>query len=214
MRTLPSHRPGVTFIELLLFIAILAMSSVMMLPLLFSGTENRLLQETISLVEHNGTQILQTLGQQVRHAERVIDPSLGGAKTVLALQTSSGATSPTIFGVSSGSFMMIQHTARQVISSPQVAVENFRVTNTSQSGSRQSVKVSFRISRSIRLAATRSYVQDFEALYTLYPRDRPTGGACGTGACGLPGCSDSTHYAWQVCEAGACLTATDGMVCN
>lgn len=214
MRWLRSRRPGVTFIELLLFLAIVSMAGIMLLPLFFRATENRLLQETISVVEHNGTQILQTLAQHVRHAERIVDPGSGGSKSVLALQTSSGSTNPTIFGVSSGSFIMVQHTLRQTISSPQVAVTDFRARNTSASATRQSVEVSFKVSRSIRLEGPRLYTQVFSATYDKYPDDATTGGTCGAGSCAGPACVNALTYGWQVCSAGACQNASTDLTCQ
>ncbi len=203
-------RPGLTLIELLLFVAIFAVVAMSTIPLFFASTEDRLLQQTVSIVEQNGTQILQTIGASVRQSERVILPARQGTGTLLHLQTGSGTSNPTIIGVSSGALIMVQHTDRQVISSTQVAVSNFSVRNTSTSDSRPSIYVRFTLSRTIRLQAPRSYVKTFEGVFTLPPTDLPVGNACG---CALPGCGDSQTYVWQVCEAGTCLTASTPLQC-
>lgn len=205
-----TFRKGTTLIELLIFIAILAIVSVAVLPLLFAATEDRLLQQTISLVEQNGAQLLQTIGNEARHAERVISPALGATGSILTLQTSSGSTSPTIVGFATGALVLVRRTAKQTLSSTQVAIGDFSVRNTSTSVSRQSVMVSFTVSRTIRLQAPRTFSRTFEALFTLYPDDRPHAEAC---TCAVPGCAGNGTYVWQVCEMGSCLTAQTALQC-
>ncbi len=190
--------------------AILAVVGVSMLPLLFSATEDRLLQQTVSTVEQNGVQLLQTIGYQVRSAERIIAPASRDQGSVLTLQTGSGTTNPTIIGISSGALMLIQGAIRQMISSPQVAVESFAVQNTSTSDSRGSVLVRFRLSRTIRLQAPRRYGQSFEGVFTTFPDDTLQGDDC---QCAQPGCASASLYVWQVCASGACQTAQTQLQC-
>jgi len=195
------RRPGVTFVEVLLFVAILSMVAGLVMPLLFNATENRLLQETIGIVEGNGVQILQKIGQEVRQAERILDPAPNITKSVLLLQTASGTTNPTMFGVSSGILLMVHRNEKQTISSSQVAVEDFHIRNTSASDSRQSVYVTFKLIRTIRLSAPHFYTKNFEALITLYPTDILRGGECNDIA---PACEGLGIYAWRVCDSPAC----------
>ena len=130
--------------------------------------------------------------------------------SVLALQTGSGATNPTLIGLSSGAIVIVEHKTRETVSSPQVAVQDFIVRNTSTSAGRQSLQISFRIARTIRLQMPHSYTQYFEAGIALLPDDETTGAACG---CELPACSGANRYQWQVCETGVCLTATTPLQC-
>lgn len=213
MKMYPSlrrHRSGTTLVELLLYIAILAVVSVMILPLLFAATEARLLQQTESLVEQNGTQVLQVIARRVQAAERVLDPIRGGTGTVLALQMGSGSLNPTIIGVSSGALVVISHTQKQVITSSQVAIEQFTVRNTSASTTRPSVSISFTMSRAIRLQTPRVYRRTFQLSLLLPPMDRPIGNSCG---CALPGCNGANQYSWQVCD-NTCLTSSTTLLCS
>jgi type II secretory pathway pseudopilin PulG len=202
-------RRGTTLIELLIFLVIFSIVGAVVLPLLFRATEGRLLQQTVAIVEQNGTQLLQSVSARVRGSERVLDPPPGETGAVLALQTASGATSPTIIGISSGSLIVIRGTRSQTISSPQVAVEDFVVRNTSVSPSHPSVLVSFTVSRTIRLQAPHSYVQRYTAAFTLLPADRPVGDSCG---CAVPTCGGAA-YAWQVCQGIFCLSASAPLDC-
>ena len=115
-------RRGTTLIELLIYLGVLSLIVSVALPLLFSATESRLLQQTISIVEQNGTQVLQNVTLRIRHGERILDPPMGETGSVLALQTGSGTTNPTIIGTSSGSVYIIEYATRERISSPQVAI--------------------------------------------------------------------------------------------
>ncbi len=206
----PRLRHGSTLIELLLFMAILAAVGVSMLPLLFSATEDRLLQQTVATVEQNGVQLLQTIGYHVRHAEKIVAPLARENGSVLTLQTESGGTNPTIIGISSGALILIRGASRQVISSSQVAVESFTVQNTSTTEGRGSVLVRFRLSRTIRLQAPRRYGQSFEGVFTTFPDDALQGDDC---QCAQPGCASASLYVWQLCESGTCETAQTQLQC-
>ncbi|MDD4319081.1 MAG: hypothetical protein PHW10_02025 [Candidatus Peribacteraceae bacterium] len=207
---LSRRRPGTTLVELLLFLAVLSVVLLTVLPLLFLATENRLFQQTASLVEQSGAELLQNISVRIRSAERVLDPPLGSTGSVLTLQTGSGTTNPTIIGVSNGSLVIIRHAQRQTVSSPQIAVDDFSVRNTSASAERPAVLVSFTLSRTVRLQAPHVYSRRFEMLVTLPPADRPTGDDC---ACAFPGCGTDGQYAWQVCEEGVCLSGSTALDC-
>jgi type II secretory pathway pseudopilin PulG len=204
------RRPGTTLIELIIFLAVLSLMIGTVLPILFSSTENRLLQQTISIVEQNGTQVMQNVALRVRQAERILSPALGETGSILALQTGSGNTNPMIIGIHSGSLIIVEKATRQVISSSQVALYNFVVRNTSTSPSRQSVSISFKVSRTIRLQMPHSYGRVFEGGFNLLPDDVTVGDSCG---CSEPVCLAGGNYQWEVCEDGSCLVASTALQC-
>lgn len=206
----PSCRSGATLVELLIFVAVTSVIASFALPMLFSATESRMLQQTVSIVEQNGTQALQRISLNIRQAQRVLDPPMGATGSVLALETESGALSPVIVGVSSGSLVMIIHTLRETITSPQVAVRDFLVQNTSVSEEDPSVSLSFTLSRTIRLQQPHSYAREFEALVSGYPDDEDGLSSC---SCSMPACQGANTYAWQLCQAGNCFSATDHIDC-
>jgi type II secretory pathway pseudopilin PulG len=202
-------RAGTTLIELIIFIAIMGMVMAVALPLLFASTENRLLQQTIAIVEQNGTQIIQNAGIYIRHGERIMSPAVGQTGSLLVLQTNSGAIHPTIIGVLSGSVIIIQRSTQETVSSPQVSVQNFIVRNTSTSDTNQSVTISFRVARTIRLEMPHSYEQHFETTMSLFPDDVEDGGC----ECMPPVCAGNNIYEWQVCEESNCLSASTQIEC-
>lgn len=201
-----------TLIELLIFIGLLGMVAVFALPLFYSSTENRMLQQTISIVEQNGSQSMQILEHRIRHAERILSPAIGATSQVLTLQTGSGTTDPTIIGIVSGSLVIIQGTVKHTITSSQVAVEDFRVRNTSVSGSIPSVWMSYKISRIVRLQQPRIYDQIFQTVVSLLPDSAPRVASCGV--CIDAYCDIDSMYTWEVCgSSGVCETAVTRLDC-
>ncbi len=203
------NRPGTTLVELLIFLAIMALVVSVALPMLFTAAENRLLQQTVSLVEQNGTQSIQNMGLKIRNAEKILYPAAGQTAAYLVLQTGSGSTNPTIIGTVSGSVVIIQHNIKETVSNEQVGIDNFRVRNTSTSTANQSVAVSFIVSRTIRLQSPRSYTQSFDAVFGLLP-DHRHAGVCN---CPSAACSSST-VEWYVCDTSVCEYASTSLDCS
>lgn len=203
-------RPGTTLIELLIFLAILAVVVATALPLLYASTENRLLQQTISIVEQNGTQILQNASLHIRQGERILSPTIGNTGSFLSLSTASGGMNPVIIGMSSGSLVIVEHDIRELISNPQVAITDFEVRNTSTSATRQSLSIIFKVSRTIRLQQPLTYDQVFEETISLPPDDVPFVDPCG---CVEPYCNGNNTVAWQLCQYEACVSASTHLVC-
>lgn len=203
-------RPGTTLIELLLFLAIMAIVASLTLPMLYTAAENRMLQQTVSIVEQNGAQTIQNIGLKVRNAEKILHPAAGQTANYLVLQTGSGTTNPTIVGVLTGAIIIIQHTIKETVTTEQVGVSEFRVRNTSTSATSQSVAISFHVSRTIRLQQPHSYGQYFDAAIGLLDDDRPTG------ACNCPptSCVNGTAIQWYVCDTGICEESTTALVCS
>lgn len=208
-RALLRQRPGTTLVELLIFLAIMAAIVSVTLPMLFTAAENRLLQQTVSVVEHNGTQAIQNIGLKVRNAEKIVYPAAGQTGKYLVLQTGSGSSNPTIIGSLSGAVVIIQRATKETITTEQVGVDEFRVRNTSASAASQSVSVSFRVSRTIRLQSPRSYVQRFDGTFGVLPDDAQVG------ACNCPSTScTASSVTWYVCDTGVCEEASTQLDCS
>jgi hypothetical protein len=144
-----------------------------------------------------------------RSGEYVLDPLPQSTGSVLAVQMPSDEANPVIMGIASGALVIIRGTARQVQSAPEVAIDNFVVRNTSVSSGHQSILVSFRVTRIVRLHAPRTYSKNFQALFTLFPRDVRTGGGCAA-----PGCGPANIYTWQIRQNDVCLSAAAPLDCQ
>lgn len=178
------------------------------IPLLFNATESRQRQDAIALVEQNGAQVLQAVVQRIRSAERIIDPPAGGTGIILALQTESGATNPTIIAMHSGSIIMVQGRERRILTSSLIGVTSFTVDNTSSSEDKQSVAIAFGLRRIIRLHQPLTYDAYFDTVVTLQPDDEVGAVGCG---CPDPYCDESGSgiYVWGWCNEGVCVPHGD-----
>jgi type II secretory pathway pseudopilin PulG len=195
-------------IELLIFLAIFCVVSVVMVPMLYATIETRMRQQTIELVEDNAGQALQQIERRIRNAERIISPALGATGSVLVLQMASGAINPTIIGVQTGALVVIEKDVRKKLTSSQVAVSHFVVRTTSTSAAEPSTFLSFKVSRTIRLQMPHTYTRYFESAAALHPADVPTGD-CG---CSSASCSGNIVM-WYVCSGGSCSERQDVIEC-
>lgn len=205
------NRPGTSLVELMLFLGFFSIVSGVVVALLFSSNEQRVRQQTIALVDQTGIQLLQSITRRVRRAERILDPVQGQTGSVLYLQMAQDSENPTIIAQGSGAIMVAEaNTTRPITSSGNVAATSFMAYNTSPSSDRQSVYISFVLSRTVPLPTDPEYSRTFEALITLFPDDQEEGD-CG---CNPPVCSSSGSYTWEHCETSSCLPASVSLLCE
>lgn len=205
-----THRRGVTLLELVLFIALLGMVIVFLIPFLVFSQENQRRQQALANVQETGASILQGIGRRLRDAERIQYPPLQAEGDVLALQTITGTTDPTLIALSGTTLYVIEQSRMQAITSPDITVRNFRVTNTSASATRQSLHVRFELDQEIPLVQTGSFMRAFETVYTLFPADVTTGNACG---CAVFTCSAVNTFQWGVCDP-TCSAQQRSLTCT
>ncbi len=196
--------------ELLIYLAILSIVVSIVIPMLFAAAENRLLQQTVSIVEHNGAQVLQNVTVRIRQGQRIISPAMGQTGAYLVLQTGSGGLNPTIIGTATGVVVVIEGAIEEAVSATQVAVDHFVVRNTSVSASRPSVKISFNVIRTIRLQQPHTYTRAFETAVSLFPTDRPYVDAC---SCSAPTCG-TNMITWEICQNALCYAASNPLKCQ
>ena len=138
-------RYGFTLIEVLLLLGVFSLVIVVMIPLLTSGTEARIRQQTVAVVEYSGLQAVQSMQRRVHNAEKILLPAAGATGPVLAVQSASGQLHPTMFAVQTGSLVIIEGNEVRKVTPELVAVKDFTVRNTSQSTANQSAYVTFTV---------------------------------------------------------------------
>ncbi len=196
------NRRATTLIELVLFIAIFAICSTVILGIFFASTEQRARQKIIMNVEHSGMQMMQTVLKRIRTAERILSPAPGETDEILALQIATESLNPTIFAEQAGALIAVQASTHQTLSTDIVTIDSFSAENTSVSADRQSVRIRMVITGTIPLIKPITYTRTFESTVALYPNDSPDEHCLS--ACALPVC-DAGTYKWDVCEAGSCV---------
>lgn len=200
-----------SLVELLLFLGLFALTSGVVIALLFSSHEQRVRQNAVAEVDQAGIQLLQTLTRRVRRAERILSPSIGSTGAVLTVQMTSDAENPTLFGVQSGALMVGEgNTLRPLTNSGSIQVTLFRATNTSVNAERPSVYISFMLSKAIAMPTNPFYTRTFDALVTLFPDDSQDGN-CG---CGTPVCSGTGMFTWGYCNGGSCSPSAFTLPCS
>ncbi|MBT4120148.1 MAG: hypothetical protein HOG89_03635 [Candidatus Peribacter sp.] len=201
-------RSGTTLIELLLFLAFFGLSSGVLLAFFFMTSEQRVRQQTIATVEQSGVQLIQTLTNRIRSSERILDPAIGTAGDILALQLADDTLYPTIIGVSGSVLYVGEANTLRAMSSSNVTVSNFIIRNTSSAEDLASVLVEFDVTRTVPLTIPLEYTRKFEALVPLFPDDQPSA-PC---SCASPSCSDGI-YSWSYCIDTVCTDATVDLPC-
>ncbi len=204
-------RPGVTLVELLLFLGLMAITSSALIGFFFSTSENQLRQEALSDVDQNGAQLMQLFAYRVRHAERIRYPAKGATGSVLMLQMAPLEQDPTVIGVQSGAMLMDDAEQEYLLSDVDVTVKNFLVRNTSASATRQSLFISFDLEKTLPLAKNPTYTRHFESTFSLFPVDTTYGNSCNcTGMQCLGGV-----YVWGMCKDGTtCVSASGSLLCK
>jgi hypothetical protein len=202
------HRRGTTLLELLMFTAFFAISSGMFIMFFMSTSEQRIRQNIITTVEQSGVQIMQTLSNRIRSAERILDPAAASSGSVLALQLSDEAYHPTMIGLSGSVLYVAEANTIKALSSDSIVLSDFRIRNTSVADARASVLVQFTITQTTEVTVPIEYHRTFEAAIPLFPDDIAST-QCG---CTSPMCSSGV-YQWQYCESEVCADADVFLPC-
>ena len=193
------NRPATTLVELLMFTAFFAISSAALISLFFSTSEQRVRQQSISSVEQSGVQIMQTLSNRIRSAERILAPADTTSGSILALQLFEQSFNPTVIALSGAALYVGEANTMKRISAQDITISDFSVRNTSVDPTKGSVVMRFTVSQISGVSLRKTYSRLFEAAISLFPDDIVSE-QCD---CESPVCSDGT-YQWQYCEAEVC----------
>lgn len=194
-------RPGVTLMELVLFVAILAIAMSFIIPFLFFAEENNVRQQSQSLVQQAGAEILQGVGRRLRDAERIQYPPLTTrVGNVLMLQSSVTGFDPVVIGLSGSSLVAIEGTTVAILSSPQVRVRNLVVTNTSVSADKQSVYLAFDVQQPFGLVQSGATFRTFQTAFTLFPADIVSGNPCSSPPTAFACGPELNTVHWETCS--------------
>jgi len=156
------RRTGFTFIELLVYIAIVGTLVVMVVSLFFALAKARMRQESIAEVEQQGAFILSTITTAVRNAQLIQSPAPGVASTSITLTTSTSSTDPTTFAfIDPAILSSLASGTPSALSSLQVVASNVLFQNVTATGTSGSIKVSFTLSH----ASSSRYDSQYSATF-------------------------------------------------
>lgn len=209
MKRMGSSRSGLTLVELLLFMGLLAMGSGAVIGFMMLSSESRVRQEAASRADDNGLQLLQLLEHEIRQSERIIAPSAGGSGRVLVLQSSDPESDPIVIGAQSGAMLLVRRDVEHTVSPSEVTVSDFHAYNVSAAADRPGVRVVFTVSSIVPLPGIPPYVRTFESAVTVFPDDLTSGNSCG---CPSPSCAHG-FYQWRYCDASVCSAMSGSLLC-
>lgn len=90
MQSIFKDNRGFTLVELLLYIFVASGILLSIVALVALLIQSRVKNQTISLVEQQGTQIIQLVTQEINNAKAITSPSAGNSGNVLQFQDMSG----------------------------------------------------------------------------------------------------------------------------
>lgn len=196
------RRPGVTLVELLLFVGLMAVASGAILGFLFLTTDARERQRVRANVQQVAVQLQQALSYDIRTSERVLWPALQGSGTALALQTPASGASPAVVSVVSGSLVIVRGSTLAFLTPATVEVTSFWVENVSPRADRPSVVLHIALEERVPLPQEEVASAAFDLAVAPLPTDSPVGDACG---CAPPSCGGGT-LTWETCLGTSCET--------
>lgn len=137
---------GFTLIELLLYISIAAIIVFTTASLLRFTLESRVKNQTIAEVEQEGTQVMQLITQTIRNGTAINTPIIGNSAVSLSVNVVTGAISPTVFDLSSGTVRIKEGTgATTNLTSSKVTVTSLNFQNLSRASTPNTVRISFTV---------------------------------------------------------------------
>ncbi len=210
MKQLRTHA-GLTLIELLIFLGLTSAVSVSVLFFMISAQEGNARAQALLELERSGAALLQSFTYHVRRSERILSPTLGGSGRVLALQTATAETDPTLIGQQGSGIVIIERDmAYDLIGGGDVTVVALVFSNTSPDALHPSAELSVTLARRPSTPTAETLVRTFIVSATAFPADIPQGNACG---CNPPNCATPNSLQWQACLDGTCQPLTETFVC-
>ncbi len=157
---------GFTLIELLLYTVIAAGLLLSITALLSLLIQSRTKNETISLIDQEGLQIIQIITQETRNAKMVISPLVSASSTVLQIQNNLGQDIK--FDLASNTLYMSKSNQILNLSSSNILVSGLQFSNLSSDMSRNSIKIEFNLSyNNVSNRTEYNYSQTFYDTATL-----------------------------------------------
>lgn len=195
------HRPGVTLVELMLFVSLMAVASGAILGFLFLTADARVRQSARADVQQVAVQLQQMLTHEFRAAEAVLLPARTATGTALALQVNAQDGSPLIFTVISGSLLAIRGSNTSVLTPSDITAANMLVTNLSATDDAPSLRFRLELQKRVPLLQVEYARETVELFVTPLPTHNPVGDDCG---CTAPVCV-SGNMQWETCLSGGCV---------
>lgn len=153
---------GFTFIELLMYIAVVGILLTMVISLFFALARARTKAQSVVEVEQQGYTAMTLMTQTIRNAQGIIAPSPGATSSTTALSTYTASTSPTLFSLASSTLYSTEGSSSPIaLTNTQVAVSNLSFQNLAASSTHGSIKIQFTLSHASSSRSETNYSATF-----------------------------------------------------
>lgn len=198
-------RPGVTLVELMLFVALMAIASGAILGFLLLTADSRIRQSARADVQQVAVQLQQMLTHELRAAESVLLPARASTGTTLVWQAGTQDGSPVVLSVVSGALLMVRGQSSAVVSPPDITMTGMLVTNLSSQSGAPSAHIRLLLRKRVALPNEEFASATLDIAVSALPTDDPLGDVC---SCAAPSCSGG-QLQWETCVSGGCVAVED-----
>lgn len=142
--TMKNFQKGFTLIELLLYVSIVGAMILSVSALLPLFMQSRVKNQTISEVEQQGIQVMQTITQIARNAEAITSPTVGVSASSATFDVVTASLDPTIFDVLGGVIRISEGAGLPIsLTNTRVAVSNLSFQNLSRTSTPGTIRIQF-----------------------------------------------------------------------
>jgi len=208
MKRFSSHS-GVTLVELLIFVCLIAMASVAVLGFFFLTADARVHSQGQNEVRQVAVQLTQMLTHELRNAERITYPARTATGTLVVLQMPVSSESPLALALQSGALVLVRGADTSAISPAGITVSQLKIQNLSPTDTHPSLKISFILTKKLALPVVQTITLPIELSVAPLPTDTTQGNSCG---CAAPTCVGGILH-WNTCASGSCQQNSGSFSC-
>lgn len=140
------EKQGFTLIEILIYIAILALVFVSMIVFFLNNISSNIKANSYQEVQQNGRFVMTKISQEMKKAIGINSPVPGSSGTSLSLVMSDSNLNPTVLDLNNGKLRIAQGSSAPVdLTTDQVLVTNLQFTNLSYAGTPGTVRTEMTI---------------------------------------------------------------------
>lgn len=138
---------GFTLVELLLYVSIIGVILVSFSVLLSIVMQSRIKNQTVSEVEQQGSEVLQSMTQIIRNTDNITSPTIGTTGASLTLDVLDAAKDPTIFDLAAGVIRIKEGAGAAVpLTNSRVTASSLTFKNLSRTGTPGTIRIQFTLS--------------------------------------------------------------------
>ncbi len=135
---------GITLVELLISLGIIATLLTLMVTFFFTLSLSRIKNQTMTEVEQQGAQVMQLIVHTIRNAEAIIIPAQGITSSSLSLDVINATDDPTVFDLGNDMIRITESTDSPIpLTNTRVAASGLSFYNLSRNTTAGTIHIQF-----------------------------------------------------------------------